>query len=130
MIYFPSNLSVCLQNTGTTAEMFREFIFGLLQRLPRYPSRVFIWDNLSSHYDPEVALAIYEAGHCILPRPPYSPQDGPIEYVFNTVEVQLRLRMYEIFNNFDLERTVYDIVAHIGNTDAYFRHCGYGNHVR
>lgn len=76
MIYFPSKLSVCLQNTGTTAEMFREFIFGVLQRLPRYPSRVFIWDNLSSHYDPEVALAIYEAGHCILPRPPYSPRSG------------------------------------------------------
>lgn len=82
---------------------------------------------MTSHYTPEVARAIYTAGHVIRERPPYAPQDGPIEYVFNYIEMQLALRMYEIITNVDLERVVAEIVGNIGNTDAYFRHCGYGN---
>ena len=85
-----------------------------------------MWDNLNSHFSPETFTAIREAGHSIIPRPPYSPQDGPIEYVFNVIELQLRLRMYRISSNADLEQNMYDTIAHLGNTDAYFRHCGYG----
>jgi transposase len=42
---------------------------------------VFMWDNLKSHFDDELANLIYAQGHGIVPRPPYSPAPGPIEYI-------------------------------------------------
>ena len=111
---------------GTSAETFSDFIRELLERLPPQPPKIFLWDNLASHFSPETARLINEAGHSIIPRPPYSPQDAPIEYVFNTLEVELRKKMYQIHSNEELEQCVYDSIAGIGDTHAYFGHCGYG----
>lgn len=111
---------------GTTAERFQAFIESLLPRLPPFPPKVFLWDNLRAHYSPQVFEAIYRAGHAIRARPPYCPQDGPIEYVFNVIENDLTLRMYQIRTKDDLERHMYNVIAGVGNTDAFFVHCGYG----
>lgn len=120
-----SSTYVCA-HAGTSAETFTTFIQDLLRRLPAFPPKVFLWDNLKAHYAPEVFETVYAAGHSIRPRPPYCPQDGPIEYVFNNVEMNLTFRMYEIRDNADLERNIYDTIAGIGDTDPYFVHCGYG----
>lgn len=86
------------QVAGTTGDDFWQFTDGILARIPAVPARVFMWDNLRSHYSGQVAHNVYEAGHSILPRPAYSPCDGPIEYMFNHIERQLQLRMYDIRN--------------------------------
>lgn len=116
-----------LFDTGTTGPVFLEFINNLLARLPPIPGRIFLWDNLSSHNNGEVAHRIYTAGHSIITRPAYSPTDGPIEYIFNCVERSLQSRMYSIRNIQSLQWHIYDIIGkitaqHITNT---FVHCGY-----
>ena len=117
--------------SGTTAALFLQFIDALLLRLPMavvgVPGRIFLWDNLRSHYNGIVNHRIYAAGHSIIPRPPYSPVYGPIEYIFNHIEGSLQQRMYQVRNVANLRRHIYDIVskitaAHIRNT---FLHCGY-----
>jgi transposase len=115
-----------LHCVGTTVAIFLAFMVSLLARLPRFPQITFLWDNLDSHGAAPVIAAIYAAGHRVQPRPPYSPQDGPIEYVFNAIELHLENRMYQIKTNADLERHMANIIAYkIGDTDRYFAHCGY-----
>jgi transposase len=95
--------------------------------LPGTPGRIFLWDNLRSHYNGQVARAIYATGHTIIPRPPYAPEDGPIEFIFNYIENMLQQRCYLIKTLLDLEWHIFDIIAtitpqQITNT---FIHCGY-----
>jgi transposase len=95
--------------------------------IPGTPGKIFLWDNLKSHYNGIVAHNIYAAGHTIIPRPPYQPRDGPIEYIFNYIEGCLKKRMYRIRGVNSLFGHIFDIVAsitreHITNT---FIHCGY-----
>jgi hypothetical protein len=71
---------------GTTALIFRQYIRAVLARLPAGHPRIFMWDNLKSHFSDALINEIYLAGHSIVPRPAYYPVDGPIEYVFNQVE--------------------------------------------
>ena len=63
-------------------------------------------DNLISHHNPLTLTEILAAGHRFVFRAPFWPVDGPIEYVFNTIEMALSYRMYEI-------RTVDEIDAHL-----------------
>ena len=43
-------------------------------------------DNLWSHRNQQMSAIIIGAGHRIVFCAPYYPVDGPIEYVFNTVQ--------------------------------------------
>jgi hypothetical protein len=43
-----------------------------------------------------MAAIIYAAGHRLAFRAPYYPIDGPIEFVFNTVQGMLRINMAQI----------------------------------
>jgi hypothetical protein len=115
------------QVNGTNADDFLHFIQTALQRLALLGLRkVFLWDNLASHFTPQVIDAIYAAGHSIIARPPYYPCDGPIEYVFNEIEMSLRDRLYIIRTHEDLVINVHAIIGDLGaNFDATFRHCGY-----
>jgi len=56
-----------------------ELYFSSLGAPASVSSKSIFVDILSSHYSPRVAEA---AGHSILPKPLYAPQDGPIEYAF------------------------------------------------
>jgi len=85
---------------GTTTALFLAFINNLLLRFPvGTPRKTFLWDNLSSHFSDEIAYSIYAQGHNIVPRPAYYPADGPIEYVFNQIEVSLQSNLYHIRND-------------------------------
>jgi len=101
----------------------------LLARIPRplFPQFTFLFDNLKSHFSDTVYNMVYAAGHRMLPRPAYSPSDGPIEYIFNIVEQALQKDMYLIRTEDDLLRHTNQIVANIdANTiDNTFIHCGY-----
>ena len=121
--------STCvLHQAGTTAEIFLLFIQGLIARLAiTSPGvrRTFLWDNLRSHYSDAVAFAIYSAGHRIINRPAYYPQDGPIEYIFNRVEMGLRDRLYLIRHDDQLIWHTHDIISGIHAVEETFVHCGY-----
>ena len=92
-----------------------------------YPEepKIFLWDNLKTHYSDAVANAIYLAGHSIVPRPAYYPEDGPIEYVFNALENGITMRLHEIRDEDALIHAIHQSIAEIGNTDPFFAHCGY-----
>jgi DDE superfamily endonuclease len=117
------------QIVGTDAVTFYNFVLGILARLAQvvpFQPKMFMWDNLSSHLSPPLINAIYNAGHSIMNRPPYSPVDGPIEYVFNEIENQLKGRLYQIANHNDLNVAMHAIITGLGaNFDATFVHCGY-----
>jgi hypothetical protein len=42
---------------------------------------------------------IHTAGHRVMFRAPYYPIDGPIEFVFNTIETFLTINMHKVENN-------------------------------
>ena len=105
---------------------------SLLKRLPPPAEpgtgRVFLWDNLRSHYNPLVANNVNLAGHSIIPRPPYQPCDGPVEYAFNYLEGRLKERMYQIKNLNDLEMHIHQIIGTITAaqiTNTFALNCGY-----
>ena len=84
-----------------------------------------IHNNLTSHR----SLAVYEAlrkrGHCIVFRPLYRPQDGPVEYTINQVCINLTKNWSEVY---DLE-TIQTIVEEIinNNINGMYEpcmHCG------
>ena len=100
---------VQFDTAGTDAISFANFITSVLDDLePGTPGnrKCFIMDNLISHHNPLTLTEILAAGHRFVFRAPFWPVDGPIEYVFNTIEMALSYRMYEI-------RTVDEIDAHL-----------------
>lgn len=112
---------------GTTEIRFYNFIRSILDDLPhgdegrRY---CFTMDNLAAHHSPIVSALIYERGHRLAFRAPYYPVDGPIEYVFNTIQAELRIRLHNINNENDLIREIGRAVFLQTNFQPYFRHCG------
>ena len=52
-------------------------------------THTFICDNLTSHKNPLIAMLINNHGHHLVFRAPYNPWDGPIEYFFNYVQLEL-----------------------------------------
>lgn len=112
---------------GTSADEFNSFIRDdvLVNLPPGGPRRTFMWDNLSSHLSTTVHNTVTFAGHRVLRRPPYRPSDGPIEYVFNQVQIQLTRRMYDIKNDNDLKRVMTSILSNLRGIEATFVHCGY-----
>jgi hypothetical protein len=73
---------------GISAEAYRIFVEHVLNTYDAVANpalqRTLIHDNLSSHRAPEVNEAVRERGHHVVCRPPYRPQDGPVEYAINT----------------------------------------------
>lgn len=111
---------------GTTAEMFIEFIRNLLLQFPPgTPRKTFLFDNLASHFSDEVAYLIYESGHRFIPRAAYYPADGPIEYIFNQVELGLRRNLYNVRTDDDLVACTRRVFGAVEGIEETFRHCGY-----
>jgi len=111
---------------GTTNEKMINFIATILNDIgPGTPERrrCFTMDNLNSHHCTQVSAMIYAAGHRLVFRAPYYPVDGPIEYVFNTLQAYLRINMYRITNG---ETLVHEILNGITSMDKqYFIFCGF-----
>ena len=116
---------------GTSSEEFNDFVHGRILTGPRaiaaHPQCTFLWDNLSSHHSVLVVNSVYGAGHRILPRPPYRPVDGPVEYVIHTIEEKLKKRTRYITDDASLYQQIRAVVANfdIASIDRYFANCGY-----
>jgi transposase len=51
---------------------------------------VVVWDNLQPHQDAGVIAAIEAVGAQVVPLPPYSPEETPVEELFSQVKEYLR----------------------------------------
>ncbi|GKZ00788.1 hypothetical protein MPSEU_001030500 [Mayamaea pseudoterrestris] len=122
---------------GTTAERFADFCNIVCTTcensgLPVDGDRVLLWDNLASHgagivYQTVVGRALPQRFR-IIPRPPYQPKYGPIEYAFCMIGVQLREMSRQHWTVQHLEQAIHQVCAAIGRGggfDRTFAHCGY-----
>ena len=115
---------------GTSAMAYCLFVEHVLNTYDAVANpalhRTLIHDNLSSHRAPEVYEAVHDRGHRVVCRPPYRPQDGPVEYAINQVCVQLNKRWTEARDLESMRTVVEDIIENdINNVDETFVHCGY-----
>ena len=113
---------------GTT---FAEF-YAIIDRISldlnqRQPGRsfTFIMDNLNIHHNPAISMLLHARGHNVVYRAPYCPIDGPIEYVFNTLEAALVGKMHEIQTAADVVRVIREGIRNITTFSGYFQHVGY-----
>ena len=65
------------------------------------------------------------AGHRLVFRAPYYPIDGPIEYVFNTIQGTLCINNANIFDGPSLVNEVLSTIADTNTFEPYFVNCGY-----
>lgn len=72
-----------------------------------------------------MAAIIFAAGHRLVFRAPYYPVDGPIEYVFNTIQSILRIRMDHITDGPSLLQELNVAIAGIPSFESYFLNCGF-----
>ena len=72
-----------------------------------------------------MATIIYAAGHRLAFRAPYYPIDGPIEYVFNTIQGVLRIRNDLITDGESLQNEMNVAIASIPSFEPYFINCGF-----
>lgn len=93
-------------------------------------NRVLMWDNLRAHLTPAVDAAVAAANGgtlTSLPRPPYTPHWGPIEYIFGIIEAHLRRYQYQATRqNFEqLLRLAIRTAVTPQTCYNTFKHCGY-----
>jgi hypothetical protein len=113
---------------GTTNTKMIDFIQDILDDIgPGTPQRrrCFIMDNLTSHHNAQVSALIHTAGHRLVFRAPYYPVDGPIEYVFNSLQVALWINMHQIRTGANLLHEVHTAIANMQTFEPYFMHCGF-----
>lgn len=116
------------QRAGTGNAEFAAFIQEMINVIGQGTAarrRCFLMDNLASHHSAVIRQMIVGAGHRIVFRAPYYPVDGPIEYVFNTIEQGLTDYQYIVNDGEGLRQAVNTIVTRIDNFREYFVHCGY-----
>ena len=119
---------------STNADEFNnylEYVMDDLQNnpIPNIPNegRIFLWDNLSAHLTPLIynTVAARNAGHTIVPRPPYRPWIAPIEYVFCQLACELRRRFHLITDTAILINEIQNIIPTLKGINATYTHCGY-----
>ena len=113
---------------GTTIDRFVDFLERVINDLEAIaPNRTFYFtmDNLSSHTSARVSNLVIGRGHRLIFRAPYYPIDGAIEYVFNTLQASLRLKMYQIDTREDLMLNIEQSIANIAIFTPYFCHVGF-----
>jgi hypothetical protein len=113
---------------GTDLQFFIDFIQEILNDIgpgTAQRRRCFLMDNLVTHHHPLISQMIITAGHRISYRAPYYPVDGPIEYVFNTIQQELGHRMHFIHDLPSLHAHISAVVASLYDFRQYFLHCGY-----
>lgn len=82
----------------------------------------------SSHHNAQVSAMVLAAGHRIMFRAPYYPVDGPIEFVFNTVEGFLTIYSHLVENNgISLRNWTRTAIGNITDFLPYYNNCGYIN---
>ena len=113
---------------GTTIERVIEFVTIVLNSIGHAtPARryCFTMDNLSAHKNAAVAALIHGHGHRLIFRAPYYPVDGPIEYVFNTLQGILRSNMHNINDHASLLHEIDNGITAMDDFAPYFINCGF-----
>jgi hypothetical protein len=117
------------KEAGTGVAAFDQFVAAIVASLPSPATggaqRTFMWDNLWAHLNGQVHNTVTSAGHRVLARPAYRPVDGPIEYVFNSLQGNISRRIGEIQDDVSFVRVITDIITNLTGFDAYFVNCGY-----
>ena len=124
----PMRWSECWIGEGLTIERFLGFIDRILDDLEeRYPgwSFCFTMDNLNAHQNGQVLALIAHHGHRVCFRAPYYPIDGPIEFVFNTLEARLRAKLYMIVCGATLILALNQSIQGIDDFSPYFDNVGF-----
>lgn len=119
------------EEPGTTAEAYTSFL--VQKPLASYNAaverRTIMHDNLTSHKSPMVYEAVRRSGHRVVPRPPYRPQDGPVEYAINQILQELASRWSEVDEDTTpggMRTLLEDIIDKgVKGMDALFIACGY-----
>eukprot|EP00536_Pseudo-nitzschia_multiseries_P007271 jgi/Psemu1/17435/gm1.17435_g len=123
---------------GTTSDNFASFIGSICTSIEDHQRvtetnidnwRVFLWDNLSSHYSPivyetvmgRVGLTPFD----ILPHPAYQQKYGPIKYAICQLLNHMKVNVAGELDLNQIEQQILDLAAAIGPFDAMFAHCGY-----
>ena len=125
----------CVRNIGTSNNTFRDFCEYVCSDIEvngiavTDDNRVFIWDNLAAHHCPYVHTTVTaRAGprrFYIVPRPPYHPKFGPIEYKICDITQQIKLETQPDWDIAELEQQIMALAMRIGPFDSTFLHCGY-----
>jgi transposase len=108
---------------GTSAATFEAYVEQILVPELR-PGDVVVFDNLSAHLGPGVAVAIERAGARVLRLPPYSPDFTPIEHLFS--QLKERLRRLGARTTDRLYQAIREALNHVKPQDilGWFRHAG------
>ena len=72
-----------------------------------------------------MAAIICNAGHRIVFCAPYYSVNGPIEYVFNTIQDMLRINMDRITDMNSLILELLNAITAIHSFEPYFVNCGF-----
>jgi hypothetical protein len=115
------------RKSGTSVDDFYDFVHRILVSIGRgshIRRRMFTMDNLLAHKNCAVIQLILSWGHRVCFRAPYYPVDGAIEYVFNTIQCDLTVKLANIVNANDLRNEVYKTVGSIDNFVEYFDNLG------
>lgn len=120
------------EDKGTSTEGYMNFLerYFLNKLRADEPRRILMHDNLSSHKSEEIYVTMEEAGHNVICRPPYRPNEAPIEFVFDQLACEIRRRWERINNIKDLKkeiRRVIDTRAGMGGFNDLFKSLGYLN---
>jgi len=86
---------------------------------------IFTMDNLNIHKHPIIINLIYTRGHRVVFRAPYWSCDGPIEYVFNTLQTRLSSDFIGVDNELALSNKIDTIIGSIPSYKKYFLHVGF-----
>ena len=105
---------------GTTTQRFIAIIRHILQDIGQgTPQRwhCFTMDNLNTHRDIIVMQMIHAAGHRY-------PVDSAIEHLFNTIQISLMMRMYELNTSQAVQDTFFNALRSMRSFAASFEHVG------
>jgi hypothetical protein len=114
--------------SGTTLVLFVEFIQQILEDLGpgiEGDRHCLMMDNLNVHHHLLITQMVHEVGHRIIYRAPYWPKDGPIEYFFNSFEINLRNTFFKWTNAHEMEVKILEFFIGVVNFVAYFHHVGF-----
>ena len=115
-------------NGGTTIDKFLRFVQDILDSIGEATDDnfyVFTMDNLNTHKNAAIIALIHLYGHGVVYRAPYWAVDGPIEFVFNTIQTLTRARLYDIMTSQDLVISIQQAIQSIDTFEHYFVHCGF-----
>ena len=111
------------RKAGTTVADTYNFVLRILTDIGEGTPerrRLFTFDNLLAHTNPVVIGLILQWGHCVCLRAQYYPVNGAVEYVFNTLQHNLTIKMANITNDEQLRTEVNNTIGSILNFVNYF----------